>query len=380
MCQQNKSRQLFYISKMNSSIRKHKVNRINSEVEFETCLAQKMTEFNKNAEHENGAEQERKKDSLDQVNKVNDQKRQLSKAKINLGDGLFLLIGKHGEKTFHYRLSMNGIDTSGKIGDYPGISFDSARKISDNHRAEISKFKNDQKLSSLKLKIKERRVKTKKAEIPCFFRLAGPGILYENLLNTGIASLEFKAAALLILLLPTHSEFLLNASRSTYDLLAKTITIRDSADRNIPIRFQVPDNLANIIQNSFVYPTITERPPKLFPNLSLMSQKERQKILASIYADECIRSEITLSGLRDFFAFATEKYGGFNKDFIRRLTNRSDSTENLTYTVIDYSTAYRNGAENYYYHRQEQAAISWFADQILRGNQAFDQTTSNNIV
>lgn len=365
---------------MESNTGKHRVERINSEVEFETCLAQKITELRNNAEPENGTEEEQKEDSLDRVIKTNDRKRQLSKAKINLGDGLFLLIGKHDEKTFHYRLSMNGIDTSGKIGDYPGISFDSARKISDNHRAEITKFKNDQKLSSLKLKIKERSVKTKKAEIPCFFRLAGPGILYENLLNTGIASLEFKAAALLILLLPTHSEFLLNASRSTYDLLAKTITIRDSADRNIPIRFQVPDNLANIIQNSFVYLTITERPPKLFPNLSLMSQKERQRILASIYADECIRSEITLSGLRDFFAFATEKYGGFNKDFIRRLSSRRDSTEYLADRVIDYSTEYRNSAENSYYFRQEQAAIYWFAEQILRGNQAFNRTTLSNLV
>lgn len=365
---------------MNSSIGKHKANKINSEVEFETCLAQKMTELSNNAEPENDAEQEQKKYSLDQVNKVSDQKWSLSKAKLNLGDGLFLRIGKHGEKTFHYRLSTNGIDTSGKIGDYPGISFDSARKISDNHRAEISKFKNDQKLSSLKLKIKERSVKTKKAEIPCFFRLAGPGILYENLLNTGIASLEFKAAALLILLLPTHSEFLLNASRSTYDQLAETITIQDSTNRNIPILFRVPNNLVNIIQDSFVYPTITERPSKLFPNLSLMSQKERQRILASIYADECIRSEITLSGLRDFFAFATEKYGGFNKDFIRRLISRRDSTEYLAARVIDYPTEYRDSAENSYYLRQEQAAIYWFAEQILRGNQAFDRTTLSNLV
>ena len=95
---------------------------------------------------------------------------------------------------------------------------------------------------------------------------------------------KFKAAALLIRLLPTHSEFLLNAS-STYDLLAKTITIRDSADRNIPIRFQVPDNLANIIK-IFRISNHYWKATQAISQPILDVTKGKIKILASIYADE----------------------------------------------------------------------------------------------
>ena len=129
----NNSRKTFLRIQMESNTGKHRVERINSEVEFETCLAQKITELRNNAW--NPGKWHRGRTEKDSLDRVIDQRPKVAiiKSKINLGDGLFLLIRKMMKRPSTTDFRWTVLIPSGKIGDYPGISFDSARKISDNH-------------------------------------------------------------------------------------------------------------------------------------------------------------------------------------------------------------------------------------------------------
>jgi hypothetical protein len=346
-----------------------KSRRVSTEVEFEHLLAQEMAKFdiaNGSIQHDDPV-----------TSKENVNKEGLQKGKrINLGDGLFLLIGRNGGKSFHYRISMNGNDTSGKIGNHPDTGLEEARKISDERKAQIASLKNKEKIRSLDAKIKEQKIRKKKVNTPCFARLSDAGKFYENILNGGITHLEFKVAALLILLVPTRYEDLIYSTKNSYNPNSKTISIRDC---NLKIStegfiFAVPDEIANMIDGMLAHSNYDQQSQLLFPKLSNMTQKEIDETITNIYMDGLTQNPITALSLRNFFAFAVENYGGFNNEFIKRLT-KIRNRMNFDKERISFQNIRNEFSENLFYARQENAVINWYADQILRGCYAFDKSS-----
>ena len=294
------------------------------------------------------------------------------KKRINLGDGLFLCIGKYEDKSFHFRMTIDGIDTSEKIGTYPKTSLDEARRTADEHKAQIKKVKSAEKATALKAKLKKQSISSKKIETPCFTRLSDAGRLYTNVLNKGM-SLEFKAVALLTLLLPTLHGELFSATKGAYNSTSHTFTIDNFDSHSNSITFHLPENLAKLVSNLKYSTSNYQDTQPLFPELFNMTPKDRDNTLADIYQNEYTQNPITATSLRKFFVFTVEKYGGFNKEFVNQLvTNQDRKIDRLKNTANspNYVKAYK---WSQFFWRQQHAAIHWYADQILREDNAFDR-------
>jgi hypothetical protein len=108
-----------------------------------------------------------------------------------------------------------------------------------------------------------------------------------------------------------------------------------------------------------------------------MTSKDRNKTLTDIYENEYTQNPITAVSLREFFAFTAEKHGGFNKEFISKLVTKRNRKKHHKDSI---STTYlaRDNSENQFYWRQEHAAIYWYADQALRGGDAFNRNSTSN--
>lgn len=360
--------------------RKSKAKRIKTEAEFEELITQVIGKFDIASTDADNEKIEQNTQSRENQDEANDSQNTLTtKNRLNLGDNLFLLIGKYGEKTFHYRISLNGKSTTKTIGDYPDVSFEEARKISDERYLEISKLRDANKLSALKAKVKEQKIRSKKVEGPCFARLSDAGKLYSNILSKGIASPEFKAAALLTLLAPTLYEDLIAAKKMDYNPNSNTLTINNSNNHNYGFGFQLPSDLKHIVNGLFFPSLNTEQSPQLFPTLSNMTSKDRDATLVRIFEEEHTQNPISPARLQDFFAFTSEKYGGFNKEFIDKLTikqNKKPTRSNSPSTLSAQRKNYPLG----FYDRQKHAAIHWYAEQMKRGTFAFIETSVSDMV
>jgi hypothetical protein len=353
------------LDKLNNS---KKLKKIKQESEFEELIAEISKTLNNDLkEMKVEINEENNKSTNNENQNLDSQKNSTSKNRINLGDSLFLMVGKYGIKTFHYRITMNGNSTSGKIGTYPEMSFEEARKIADEQKEKIRKIKLKENLGALNQKIKEQRSQKKFSKIPCFRRLRDAGELYSSILDKGINSVELKAAALLTLLYPALYQNLMVATRGEYNYSKITI----SNDGNY-IELNVPLPISNLIEQSFDAEGVTQNDWPLFPELSKMTAKERENILTRIYNMEYTSDIVTPSSLRTFFTYTLEKHGGFNKEFVDKLLANFNTKKNIEKNTATTRKTDAIRAWNTYYAEHQNAAIAWYSKQILRKEEAFE--------
>ena|GEM_PF-4047749 len=254
--------------------------------------------------------------------------------KLNFGGNLYMRVSKGGEKVFHFRVCLDGKDTTHSIGKLsPDLKFSDARRIADQRQSEVAQARTENIVGAFRARLKsptKRQVSNRAKSLSAkavkegggfagFRSLEDAGRFLDGLWRAKDSLPDLYFWLRLTFYIPSRSNHLLNAMWNDFDLENGTWTIRMQRPRlgniNEPVRHlavlseQAKQGLGRLRET-------TGADDFLFPNLRRMSaasqRREVRKAMERVWPQYFVDPDEFAA----FFECVAKKYSLFHPDLV----------------------------------------------------------------
>lgn len=257
-------------------------------------------------------------------------------AKLNFGGNLYMRVSKAGEKVFHFRVCLDGKDTTHSIGKLsPDLSLSDARRIADQRQSEVVQARTENIVGAFRTRLRsptQRQASNRTKSLSSakavregagfagFRSLEDAGKFLDGLWRAKDATLpDLYSWLRLTLYIPSRSNHLRNAMWSDFDLENGTWTIRMKRARlgniNEPVRHlvvlsdQAKQGLGRLRET-------TGADDFLFPDLRSMSAASQRREVRMAMERAWPQYFVDPSEFPAFFECVAKKYSLFHPDLV----------------------------------------------------------------
>lgn len=263
-------------------------------------------------------------------------------AKLNFGGNLYMRVSPRGERAFHFRVCIDGKDTTHSIGKYPDLDLAQARQIARHRQSEVTLARKEKAVAAFRGRldtIKQRsfpkmagNLRSSKdasegAGFIGFRSLEDAGKFLQGLRNARDLVLpELSIWLQLKLLIPSRADHLLDAIWSDLDVENCAWVVRQAVPRRTASHHAVRrvallssaarrslDDLRRITgEGEHLFPTLTKMPASALRNFTKEALSQAWK-LYSIDPDEFVA----------FFEGVASKYSLFHPTLLDGMLTHS---------------------------------------------------------